>query len=289
MNKIEFYHLCTDGTTNGIVHTCPEDYLQAIIISAVLAYKLDISTLAYCHMSTHSHFVAACENEAVASSFLFQYKREYSKYLMRARGISNAFQGIDGSVKRIDDYFYLKKCITYTLLNPVAANLVKYPEDYQWSSFKAYFSAEDNSAIPVSSLSGRKTLELFHTKTSLKQCRYSIDQSGHLTMQSIVSHRFVESLFKSQSQFYKDLERTDSLKEESLYVSHVISYNDNELLSEAQHLSSKYFGTEVISSLKKMEKVRLAQYVMKKTRVSAKRVARVLRLDREELESLLGC
>lgn len=285
---IRFFHICTDGTNNGVVHASEQDYQRAITISAINALKYSVKIICYCHMSSHSHFVVWCNTSIQAYSFANAYKRDYSRYMSLHNGISNVYRGIRCQVKEIGDNNYLKKCIAYTLLNPVVPKIVRFAEEYKWSSFSAYFNDSPIEGIPVSSLTVRKQRELLHTKVDLSQCNYKIDIDGHLVVRSFVDWKFVERLFGNKTAFFRQLDFTDSISEESKYVEHVINYDDTELIAEVITRARDKYRKDSLRLLTKQEKFSIARYVMKKTGAGSRRLARILRLKPAELSAIIG-
>lgn len=285
---IKFFHICTDGTRNGIVHFCDADYRQAILISAISAYRHNVRMTAFCHMSTHSHFVIYCNSFEDAKSFADEFKKEYARFAARAHGERKIYKDIDCTPKQISDPFYLRNCISYTLMNPVVPQIVKRPEDYRWSSFEAYFNNAQYDTVKVSSLGKRKCRELLHTREDLSSSDLLIDPDGNLNLKSTVDYGFVERLFISRTDFFRSLAITDCIKEEERYVRAVLNYSDTEILAEILSYASKHFKKNSIQDLTKDEKLKILMPILKKTRANAKRISRLLRLEVTQTASLLN-
>ncbi len=282
-----FFHICTDGNGNGIVFTNNEDYRQAILISAVLAIKYNVSVICYCHMSTHSHFVVVCNSHELAQAFGNEFKRCYGIYARNAYGIASVFRRVDVMVKEITDLLYLKKCIAYVLLNPVAAKICRRAEEYQWSSFDAYFDRSPMSGTNVNSMNARDIRHIFKTRIPISQSGYIIDPDGGLVIKSFVKHTLVESLFGSKADFFRSLALTNSAEEEERYTDGIVRYNDNELLSEIAGLAMAKFN-KVPHLLTKSEKVTLLPALKKKTGVATGRMAKAMNMDIIEVRRYLG-
>lgn len=286
-DMILFFHVCTDGENNGIVHMTDQDYLAAIRISAICAFRYGVTIICYAHMSTHSHFVIWCSTLEQATSFTNAFKRDYSQYMSSEHGAFSIYKNIKAIPKRITDIRYLKTCISYVLLNPVAAKITVRPEDYKWSSFNAYFNESMVEGTPVSLLQARQVRKALHTHDDLSRSKFLISKSGLLVIRSFVDYRFVEKLFRGKTDFYRSLALTDSITEESKYVSHVVKFSDNELFAEAKALSSSMFNADIYL-LTKQQKMKLLQILYKKTRVTHSRLARILRLSAKEVADYLG-
>lgn len=285
---VRFFHICTDGTNNGVVHFDDADYRRAVSITAVNSEKCRVRLICYCHMSSHSHFVVCAESESDARTFGESYKHDYARYVSARHGIRGPLAGISCGIKEIHDSLYLKRCISYVLLNPVAAKIVRTPEEYRWSSFRAYFNPLDDGVVRVSELGSRKCRKMLHTGIDLRESGLRLDCEGDVCLKSFVDYRFVERLYGSQTSLFKSLALTNSVTEEELYVDHTVKYDDTELIAEVMALSVRRFNKTEFRQLTKDEKFKLIPAIVKKTGVTPKRLARILRVSPAEIISLLG-
>ncbi len=97
---------------------------------------------AFCFMDNHLHFILEptlnplheCVH-AFASRYAQYFNRRHKKhgYLFQDRFLSIL----------IDDGMYLQKLIRYIHLNPIEAFLTQLPEEYRWSSHRAYLGIDD--------------------------------------------------------------------------------------------------------------------------------------------------
>lgn len=287
--RLRFFHICTDGTKSGIIHFDDADYCRDISISAVNAVKCGVEVLCFCHMSSHSHFVVGAENYGDARLFIESCKHDYARYVTLRHGVRSLLSGIECNIKEITDPFYLRRCIAYVLLNPVAAKAARNPEEYPWSSFRAYFSTLDDRARRVSEMETVECRRLLHTKQNLKESNLWLDSEGHVSLKSFVNYRFVEKLFGSQTSLFKSLALTNYATEEEIYAGHRVRYDDTELIAEVMALSVKKFGKTEFRMLTKNEKYSIIPAIIRKTQVQPRRLARILRISPEEITRLLGC
>lgn len=288
--RIRFFHVCTDGTSNGIVHFSDEDYEQANKVTAVSALKADVHIICYCHMSTHSHFVLWCGTYEMAVQFGEIYKHDYSLYVYKEHSISCVYRGVSVTVREIYDSWDLKGCIAYTLLNPVTARIVRSPEEYKWSSFNAYFQNPKTDLIPVSKLTSTQLRKIFRTHSDLKESGFMLDLEHHIDIKSFVDYKFVERIFGGVTMFFKVLAVTDCVGEELKYteLTSTVKYTDDDLRVEAIALAKKKFGRDDLDALPIEHKSRLVLPLRKKTGVALSRLARVLRLNIDYVKRLVG-
>ena len=286
-----FFHVCTDGARNGIIHTCTKDYYQATTLTAITAIRKNIDILCYCHMSTHSHFVIKCKTMFQAEDFAQSFKRDYSRYLFLEHGLSKSYENIDSKPREINDMFYLRDCIAYVLMNPVVPKIVNGPEHYKWSSFDAYYGFGYsclNNAISVKDLSAAKLRRLFKTKFDFSDSNILLDSDMKIINSSFVDYKLVEKIFNGITDFFRSLAIINSVKEEEKYVTRRIKYDDNELLAEAIDMTSKRFNVTELLRMTKEQKFHILVPLLKKTKASPKRIARVLRMNPGEVYKVIG-
>lgn len=287
-NNEQFFHVCTDGQSNGIVHTSDTDYRQSIVISAISAYLAGVKILCFCHMSSHSHFVIRCRTAEQARNFAISFKRDYARYMFIEHGMSMVYRDVNAKPREITDLYYLRNCISYVLLNPVAACIVPRPEDYQWSSFNAYFGGNqiDSGVEPLASMTVREIRATLRTRHDLKHSGFVIDNQKNLLVSSFVDFKSVESIFGSRTDFYRSLLMTKSASEEEKYVEIRLKYSDDELLAEVANVAANKYNVRQLSELTKEQKRLIALHLKKKSHASVSRIARVLRMKAFELRFL---
>lgn len=288
MEQSRFFHVCTDGTSNGIIFTCDADFQTAIKISAILAYKMGIRIICYCHMTNHSHFVISSVSTAEAQNYIDTFKREYSVFANKEHGLEKVFRGVRSFVAEINDRFYLKNCISYVLMNPVAAKICRTAEEYKYSSFSAYFSAINVAGTSVRDVGVREMRRIFKTKVNLADSGFYIDNEQCLVPKSFVDYEFVNHLYGGQTWFFKSLALTNSVDEELKYSPGVCRYSDVEIFSEISEISGKRFGEPKFLLLSKSQKLSLIPAIERRTNATPKRLARMLRLDPNEVSGILG-
>lgn len=287
-DTISFYHVCTDGENNGIVHTSENDYRQAITISAICALKADVRIVCFCHMSTHSHFVIWSDSYDKALDFSNSFKRDYSRYFVLKYKTDPVYCGIAAKPIAITDRYYLKNCIAYVLNNPVAAKITVRAEDYRWSSFNAYFNGSYDESVPVERLGIRNIRNILQTKTKLQKSGFRINTDGSINLKSYIDYGIVERMYGGKMEFYRSMALTDSAVEEMRYVPHVVRFNDTELYAEAMEIARRKYSTETLNLLTKERKIALVIPLHRKTKASVERIARILRISPKEVKRYAG-
>lgn len=97
--------------------------------------------LSFCFMTNHIHLVIQVA-EVGLSSIIQNLAFRYTRYVnWNLKKIGHLFQGRFKSVL-VDSDRYLKDLVRYIHLNPVKAAMTARPEDYRWSSHRAYLRTD---------------------------------------------------------------------------------------------------------------------------------------------------
>src|SRR5205085_8821132 len=106
--------------------------------------RFSLCVLAYCLMTNHVHFVVVPEKK---DSIWKTFHRSHSIYAMRF----NAKYGLCGHLWQgrayscVLDEAHLWAAVRYVELNPVRAGMVRFAEDYPWSSAAAHCRMDDDT------------------------------------------------------------------------------------------------------------------------------------------------
>lgn len=160
--RIEFpgalYHVFTRGNNRQPIFADDEDrrvYLSGLCQAHT---RLNATIYAYCLVDNHVHHLMETADVPlcrVMQSILTRYARYFN---IRHNRTGHLFQGRYRAIICQKEK-YLLELVRYIHLNPVRAQLVKLPEDWQWSSHNAYLGNES-----VSWLETKSVLEIFHNK-----------------------------------------------------------------------------------------------------------------------------
>lgn len=118
-------------------------------------YALDVEVWAYCLMPNHVHLIAAPLSEDALSQAIGEAHRRYTRRVNFREGWrGHLSQGRFASFPM--DHTHLYRAARHVELNPVRANMVKYPQEYRWSSASAHIAGRDDRLVHVAPL-----LEMF--------------------------------------------------------------------------------------------------------------------------------
>jgi putative transposase len=104
--------------------------------------RFDTVVFAYCLMDNHYHFVLHMHQPNL-SRLMRHINRVYTQaYNRRHRKVGHLFQGRFKAVLVDKDAYLLEVC-RYVDLNPVRAGMVRRPQDWTWSSYRAHTGKVD--------------------------------------------------------------------------------------------------------------------------------------------------
>src|SRR6266849_30811 len=160
------YHVITRGNNRRQIFNSPADYEKFLSLLAVQKIKLPFFLYAYCLMSNHVHLLIERQASAVGRimhRFLTGYAQYYNR---RYRRVGHPLQGRHKAILCQSDR-YLSELVRYIHLNPVRARIVNQPENYEYSSHRAYLGMEPAGMVDVDPV-----LRHFGVKKSIASERY---------------------------------------------------------------------------------------------------------------------
>ena len=147
------HHITQRGNRRQQTFFCDDDYLAYINLMAewCQAYKVDV--WAWCLMPNHVHLIAVpTTSEGLARAIGEAHRRYTRRINFREGWRGHLWQDRFASFPM--DERYLLATARYIEMNPVAANLVRAPGDYPWSSARAHLAGEDDRLALVAPLLG---------------------------------------------------------------------------------------------------------------------------------------
>jgi REP element-mobilizing transposase RayT len=130
------YHVTARGDRREPIAKDDEDREQFLAILGQAVHRFNARVWAYCFMGNHYHLVLHTR-EANLSRLMRQINGVYTQRFNYRHGLSgHLFQGRFKAILVDTDRYLLAVC-RYVDLNPVRAHMVKRPEVYPWSSYRA--------------------------------------------------------------------------------------------------------------------------------------------------------
>jgi len=135
-----YYHIMMRGNERKNIFLDNQDRQRFIDTLVKKKQQTGFKLYAYCLMDNHIHLLVNDEKQeisiimkGIATSYAMFFNRKYQR-------VGHVFQDRFKS-ESIENEQYLFAVIRYIHANPVKANLVEKPEEYIWSSFRAYIDA----------------------------------------------------------------------------------------------------------------------------------------------------
>ncbi len=143
--RIEFpgavYHVTARGDRREPIFVDDQDRDALLNIVGQALARFDAEILAYCLMGNHYHFVLHTR-QANLSLLMRQINGVYTQAFNRRHDkVGHLFQGRFKAILVDRDAYLLEVC-RYVELNPVAARIVKKPQAWPWSSYRAHVGQE---------------------------------------------------------------------------------------------------------------------------------------------------
>jgi REP-associated tyrosine transposase len=174
------YHVIMRGNNRrALFHSTGEYYRFCQLMEEGINH-FGHSLIAFCLMTNHVH-LAVQVGEAPLSKIYHDLSFRYAQFYHHAHdSCGHVFQGRFKSIP-VKNSAHLATLIRYIHLNPVKAGIVELPQQYRWSSHKAYLGEEE---IPW--LSPKTGLECFDSNASVfkKYVLSAIDKDEKFNIKS---------------------------------------------------------------------------------------------------------
>jgi len=133
-----YYHAINRGNDKRKLFRCKKDYRVMLSIIKRYLEKFQVNIVHYCLMPNHIHLLITSLTaealpkfmQAILQVYAIHYKESYNS-------VGFVYQNRYKS-RLIENERYLLDCARYIERNPVRAKIVEKPEDYEWSSYRAY-------------------------------------------------------------------------------------------------------------------------------------------------------
>lgn len=168
------HHITQRGNRRQTTFFCEEDYLVYIDLMTQWCRHYQVAIWSWCLMPNHVHLIAVPQTTEGLARAIGEAHRRYTRHVnFRENWRGHLWQGRFASFPM--DEQHLLATARYVEMNPVAAGLVKRPEDYRWSSARAHLAGKDDDLVKVApllnlvpdwsnflALSSEDELDLFH-------------------------------------------------------------------------------------------------------------------------------
>ena len=148
LSSIGIYHIILRSVNQHIIFEEDADYQKFLFVLSDCKANHDIELYAYCLMDNHIHLLLYAANENLATFFQSlgtRFVRWYNGKYFRS---GHLFQDRYFS-KPIETNSAFLAVLMYIHNNPVKANICRYPSEYRWSSYNAFYGQNDRLVDPT--------------------------------------------------------------------------------------------------------------------------------------------
>jgi REP element-mobilizing transposase RayT len=143
----EYFHVYNRGINHSKIFLEPLNYSYFLRRIEENLDCTQLKIIAYCLMPNHYHFILKQIVPSAMSNFIKGVCDGYTKALNKKYNRSgHLFEG-KYKLKNIDDSSYLVHLSCYVHLNPVSSGIVNQPENWEYSSCRAYLGIAPNTMI----------------------------------------------------------------------------------------------------------------------------------------------
>lgn len=140
-------HIVQRGNNRDACFFSDDDYLFYLEVLAQGLRRYHVKLHAYCLMTNHVHLLMTPDDETGISCVMQHIGRRYVQYINLTYKRSGTLWEGRHKASLVDADNYLLKCYRYIEMNPVAASMVKTPEQYRWSSYQYHAWGKPNDII----------------------------------------------------------------------------------------------------------------------------------------------
>lgn len=145
------HHITQRGNRRQKTFFCDDDYLAYLDLMAEWCRKSQTDVWSWCLMPNHVHLIVVPQSEDGLARAIGEAHRRYTRRInFREKWRGHLWQERFASFPM--DERYLLAAARYVEMNPVAAGLVRRPEEYRWSSASAHMEGKDDGLVKVAPL-----------------------------------------------------------------------------------------------------------------------------------------
>jgi putative transposase len=145
------HHVTQRGNGRAKVFFSDDDYALYLKLLTAACAAARVHCLAYVLMPNHVHLILVPTEADGLRKAMSSVHRAYAGIInARRKKTGHFWQGRFGCVAMDGDH--AASALRYVLLNPVRAKLCKKPEQWEWSSARAYLKARDDGLTDTSEM-----------------------------------------------------------------------------------------------------------------------------------------
>ena len=296
MNR-QYYHICADGDDARYFITGDKDFLAAINIVALCAANTRVSVVAFCLEDTHPHFLLYGTVEE-CSRFKALFEDLYRRYAAETRKKGPKLVLHCEMYPIGDDESYLRNVTVYTIIQPTKDGKHVMPYDYRWGTGSLYFRNGFYTPVWLFDEEGKICQPVRFRDLAVQCCREMIHSrslsipddwwvcNGIVLPTNYVDIARFESIYQTHNCFRVFFSNNRKKEEEILLrmaKARGILLEDGEAREKCGDECKTAFGTRDPRRLSSEQRIRLAQILRSKYRMTFRQIATCVRLPESEI------
>lgn len=215
LSSTGIYHIILRSVNQHIIFEDEFDYHKFLFLLSDCKNKYEIDIFAYCLMDNHIHLLIHAQPDKLAgffqslgSTFARWYNSKYSRS-------GHLFQERFHSVVIHNDSQYLST-LSYIHNNPTQANICRFPSEYRWSSYNAFYGQNDslvNTSFSCEVAGSRENLIRYFASRD-DSCDEELYEKDHPAVKHYLTDEQAIAVFKSVTGFSEISETASLCKKE---------------------------------------------------------------------------
>ena len=284
------WHLCTPGEGQPVIfdEEHKKDYVFAMTLVAMCAYDCpNVQILTFELMSNHVHFVL-CGREEDVLAFFALFKKRLRRYLAVTGHVVNLDQFDCKKPIPIDSLESLRNQICYTNRNNYVVDPDQTPFSYPFGANSYFFqpTAKERNEGRFGDLTILKKREFVHSKAIDYPSSFTI-VDGFFSPMNYCRLDIGESVFRDARHYFNKLSKEiESYREIAALVGDAIFYTDDELVDVIRRICRDKYDNQRPTLLGRNEKMELARTLHFDYNADNAKIARLLKLPVQILNTL---
>lgn len=282
------YFITTKHLEDALWFRDEDDFRVAMNYVAIeAARRPEVVVLAFILMSNHVHFVLKGREEDV-TAFVNEFKRRYSVYYQYKYGAHELLRRNGLKVKETPyDNEAVERAIAYTLMNPVAANICAFCNQYSWGTGDLYFNSTNPSGTLVGSFSNRAREKNLHSNCDDIPTDWLVSTDGYILPHNYVDVEAVEKIYRNPQRFGYFLRSSSKAQKRIEADENLPAFRDQTILSALPDLCRSLFQKDSFRELSAKDKVEFVRQIKFRFSADAHQIARVCGLSYAAAAELL--
>ena len=146
----KYYHVYNRGANKEKIFLSHENYRYCLRLMYKYTIENKISILAYCLMPNHYHFLLQQSLEGSIQRCIQTLFNAYTQAINKQHQRSGTLFEGRAKAREVDSDLYAVQLCAYIHLNPVSAQLVNTPEEWEFSDYKEWIDVRQTDLNDLS-------------------------------------------------------------------------------------------------------------------------------------------